>query len=561
MEPLEWHRRRVGLPREGPLGSRSTRSIGSWRVSAVTLALLGAGVVHAQETDLETRLRELESTMQKMSKEVESLRSQVEAEKAARKAAEAAAAQAQSALPVAPTAEAPPTRQELNEALATAQEAKEQAANMQQRFEQQGVQASFVDGLQLQDPRGRWGLRISGRAQLDYRQYLGDDAANANTFGVRRARLGAQATLFKDYLVQVEGEFAGSSVVLTNGFLELQWFNPARIRMGQFKPQFGLEQTLLDLQSDFQERALTQNILDGNGLNYDRGIMVHGSPWAPMYYAVTVSNGTGVNAEEQARSAAEANSDSKDVTLRGVIDFAKVFDWRDSVVHAGLSYKGGKQANRQSSQTDAFAAPSFRTEARGLTFFTPLSFFGAGGTTGEIDRTIEAAELSTSWRSLRFTGEWWRAQYSGLRTPTAGAPFEFSRDITASYVSLLWLMSGETWSDFYAGGYWQKIRPNNRFSMEPGGGWGAWELGLRYSTMDATDFRASNPSGTGQLSTANLVPTNKANAWTVQLKWIHNVYSRWPLSYVRTNFDSPVLVNGISVDHEDALLMRAQVDF
>lgn len=549
------------------MGRKAGRAGGALlRRGALFVALLGAGVVQAQETDLEKRLRDLETTMQQMSKEVESLRSQVDAEKAARQAAEAeaAAAKAKAVAPPAPsTAAAPaaPTRQELNEALATAQEAKEQAAAMQQRFEQQGVQANFTDGVTFQDPRGRWGVRISGRAQLDYRQFLGTDEANADTFSVRRARLGAQATLFKDYLVQVEGEFAGTSATMTNGFLELQWFNAARIRMGQFKPQFGLEQTLLDLQSDFQERALTQNILDGNGLNYDRGIMVHGSPWAPMYYAVTVSNGTGQNVDEQARSAVEAKTDSKDITLRGVIDFARVFDWRDSVVHAGLSYKNGKQANRQSAQADAFAAPSFRTEARGLTFFTPQSFFGAGGTTGEIDRTIEAAELSTSWKSLRFTGEWWRAKYEGLRTPTAGSPFEFSRDITASYVSLLWLMTGETWSDFYANGYWQKIRPNNRFSLEPGGGWGAWELGLRYSAMDATDFRASNPAGTGQLSTATLVPTNKADAWTVQLKWIHNVYSRWLLSYVRTNFETPVNVNGINVGHEDAVLFRAQVDF
>lgn len=535
--------------------------------AALFAALMGAGVVQAQETDLEKRLRDLEAMMQQMSKEMESLRAEVEKEHAARQAAEAEAAKAKET--VSPTAPQPnaagfreaPTRQEVNEALATAQEAKEQAASMQQRFEQQGVQANFTDGVTFQDPRGRWGVRVMGRAQLDYRQFLGADEANADTFSVRRARLGAQATLFKDYMVQVEGEFAGTSVTLTNGFLELQWFNAARIRMGQFKPQFGLEQTLLDLQSDFQERALTQNILDGNGLNYDRGIMVHGSPWAPMYYAVTLSNGTGVNADEQARSAAEARTDSKDITLRGVIDFARVFDWRDSVVHAGLSYKNGKQANRQGAQADAFAAPSFRTEARGLTFFTPQSFFGAGGTTGEIDRTIEAAEFSSSWKSLRFTGEWWRAKYDGLRTPTAGSPFEFTRDITASYVSLLWLLSGETWSDFYANGLWQKIRPNNRFSLDSGGGWGAWELGLRYSTMDATDFRAGNPAGTGQLSTATLVPTNKADAWTVQLKWIHNVYSRWLLSYVRTNFDTPVDVNGINVGHEDAVLFRAQVDF
>ncbi|MBL8534190.1 MAG: hypothetical protein JNL33_10105 [Betaproteobacteria bacterium] len=501
--------------------------------------------------------------VQKLESVVESLGAQLDA---LRKELQEARGQLEAARPppaAQDTAGPPPTRRELDQALATAQEAKEQAASMQQRFEQQGVQTTFTDGLTFQDPRGRWGLRVMGRAQLDYRHFLGAEEGFADTFSVRRARLGAQATLFKDYTVQVEGEFSGSSVTMTNGFLEIGWFPAAKIRMGQFKPQFGLEQTLLDLQSDFQERSLTQNLLDGNGLNYDRGIMVHGAPWRPVYYSATFSNGTGVGVDDQGRNAAEARADTKDVTLRGVVDFAQLMDWRDAVLHAGVSWKAGQQANRQGAQADAFAAPAFRTEARGLTFFTPQSFFGAGGSTGEIDRTLEAAELTTSWRSLRFTGEWWKGTYAGVRTPTAGTPESFSRDITASYVSLQWLATGEVWSDYYAGGYWQKVRPNNRFSMEPGGGWGAVELGLRYSRMDATDFRVSNTPGTGQMSSTSPVTqgATKAEAYTAQIKWIHNSYSRWLLSYVRTRFDMPVIVNGVAIDREEALLLRAQVDF
>lgn len=124
-------------------------------------------------------------------------------------------------------------------------------------------------------------------------------------------------------------------------------------------------------------------------------------------------------------------------------------------------------------------------------------------------------------------------------------------------------MTGETWSDYYANGFWQKVRPNNNFSFQSGGGWGAWELGLRYSTMDATDFNSSNPAGTGRQSATApvMLSTNKADSWTVQHKWIHNAYSRWLLSYVRTNFDTLVIANGVGLQHEDAVLFRAQVDF
>jgi phosphate-selective porin OprO/OprP len=537
------------------------------RLGLLAAAVACAAPAGAQQNaaDMEAKIRQLESAMERMNQELLQMKEQLrQAKEQAEAAAKAAAAAQQGAGPTGGTAP-PTTRQQVTEALAVAQEAREQAADVQQRLDQQGVQAQFTsDGVTLQDPRGRWGVRLMGRAQLDYRGYPGSEGALADTFSVRRARLGAQATLYRDYTVQVEGEFAGSSATLTNGFLELGWFQPnARIRMGQFKPQFGLEQTLLDLQSDFQERALTQNLLDGNGLNYDRGIMVHGQPWAPMYYAVTVSNGTGVNTDEFQRTNPEARADSKDITARGVVDFARILHIPDSVIHVGYSYKTGKQANGQSATT-AFAAPAFRTEARGLVFFTPEAFFGSGGTTSsEITRTLQALEASLSWKSLRLTGEYWKGNYSGNRTPTGGSLLDFDREITASYVSLLWLMSGETWSDYYANGFWQKVRPNNNFSFQSGGGKGAWELGLRYSTMDATDFNSINPAGTGRLSATAPVTqsTNKADSWTVQLKWIHNAYSRWLLSYVRTNFDTPVIANGVGLSHEDAVLFRAQVDF
>ncbi len=55
--------------------------------------------------------------------------------------------------------------------------------------------------------------------------------------------------------------------------------------------------------------------------------------------------------------------------------------------------------------------------------------------------------------------------------------------------------------------------------------------------------------------------TNRANAWTAQVKWIQNVYTRVLLDYVHTEFDTPVVSYGVPYDHEDAYMMRFQVDF
>lgn len=462
-------------------------------------------------------------------------------------------------------------KRELDEVKGQSQDAKDKAAQVEQKQESQGVQARFNEGVVFEDPRGDWAVRLSGRAQLDFRHYQQDDVL-ADTFGMRRIRLGAGVTLYKDYVVYVEGDFASGDATGTTqqqmratlAYIDINWWKAARIRLGQFKPQIGLEQTLLDLQSDYMERGLQQNILDGNGINYDRGIMVSGAPVPGTWYAVMVSNGTGQNLDEKQANVQEANSDSKDVTLRGVLDFAKILSVDNAIFHVGLGYKWGEQAN---STAFPFAAPAARTEARGLTFFTPAAFNATGRNVSNIDRKISAAEMLMAYGPVKLQSEYWIAEYSGTRY-APGPVAEFSPKIKAGYLSAMWLITGESYSDSYRDSIPQKIKPRNRFAWGPDGGWGAWEVGLRYSFFDAADFATTSPVSTGQLgpSAAGVTPTvttstNKATAYTAQVKWIQNTYVRTMLDYVRTNFDTPVTANSRTIDHEDAIMMRVQVDF
>lgn len=453
-------------------------------------------------------------------------------------------------------------QKELEAVKGQVQEAREKAVATEQRIEQQGVQARFNEGVIFEDPRGNWAVRVSGRAQLDYRHFE-QDAALADTFSMRRIRLGAGVTLYKDYSVYVEGDFASGdasgttqqSMRATLAYIDIGWWKPARIRLGQFKPQIGLEQTLLDLQSDYMERGLQQNILDFNGINYDRGFMVYGAPVPGTWYAVTYSNGTGQNLDEKQATRSDAVNDSKDVTIRGVLDFARLLDVRDSILHVGASYKWGEMAN--SPGTAAFTAPGARTEARGMQFFNPLPFNAIGRDVSTIDRNITAGEMLLAYGPVKLQGEYWLANYEGTRF-VPGPVETFSRDIKAGYLSAMWLVSGENYSDYYRDSMPQKIKPRNNFAWGERNGWGAWELGLRYSFFDAGDFKAGNGISTGQLAAGS---TNKAHAYTAQLKWIHNVYTRALLDYVRTEFDTPVTVNGENFDREDAVMMRLQVDF
>ncbi len=446
-------------------------------------------------------------------------------------------------------------------------EQKERAAASQQKTDAQSPAANWREGVQFNDPRGGWSLRLFGRGQLDYRQF--EPGAAASTFGIRRARLGANMSFLKDYGLTVEGEYAtGSasgaatqSAAITNAYMDFNLFDKARVRAGQFKPQFGLENTASANFSDFQERSLTQNLIQN--LNYDRGIMVHGAPYKGVNYGVTISNGTGLNLEERQLSRQDVDADGKMLTARLTANFAQMLEVPDSVVHLGGSYKTGKAAN---SQANPYTAATGQTEGRGVVFFNPEAFASATVAGSNVDRTFSVAELALTHRSWKLQGEYWQVRYEGERSTAPATPYD--PRIDSGYLSLLWLTTGERYADAYSNGIFARIRPRNNFSKEEGGGWGAFEVGLRYSFFDASDFldSTSGNSNTGRVSTTGTgatasTPTKEADAWTLGLKWMPNAYSRLMLNYIVTRFDTQIVANGYSMDEEKSLTLRAQVDF
>ena len=83
----------------------------------------------------------------------------------------------------------------------------------------------------------------------------------------------------KDYTARVEGEYSGGSTTLTYGYIDLNKFQSAKIRLGQFKPSYGLERAMSTSFTDFQERSLADVLL---GRTFDRGVMVYGSPFTGL---------------------------------------------------------------------------------------------------------------------------------------------------------------------------------------------------------------------------------------------------------------------------------------
>lgn len=470
-------------------------------------------VSHAEAADAEARIKELEMKLQALSQELAAMQQQMAS-------------------------------------------AKEEKVKEKGKSTGSPVYAAFKDGITFEDGSGNWKLAINGRVQGDYRHFSPDMGA-ADTFSLRRARLGGTVTFYKDYTVRVEGEYAGGSTTLTYGYLDINKFPAAKLRLGQFKPFYGLERAMSTNFLDFQERSMADVLL---GSTYDRGLMVYGSPLTGFNYSLAYINGTGTSDENNAKS------DGKDFTARATLNLAEVQAWKDSVVHFGGFYANGSEGSRRL----ASFIPIGQTEGRGLQFFsTTCATSACGGTAAtanafkdNVERSRGGYEIALAQGPVKLQGEYITTSFEGPG---------YDRDIDAWYVSTLWNITGESFASMYKDGVFGRLKPRNNYKSGAEG-WGAFQLGLRYSKFDASDFKKTNAAGAGVLlntpaatSEGLLVATNEADAWTLGLNWILNPNVRILANWVRTNYETPVMVrvNGInkSLDNEDALTMRAQFDF
>ncbi len=396
------------------------------------------------------------------------------------------------------------------------------------------IRTMYRDGLAFENADKSVSFRANGRVQADYRNFGSPDAANANTFDIRRANISARAAFYNDYEVLIDADFATTISHLNNAYLNAAWWKAAQIRVGQFKLPFSLEELTSDTFIDFQERSLVNSLTAGRA----RGVMLHGAPVKGFQYGLAYSNGAGKNTNDTNNVV-----DDKTFSGRAAYNFAQMLEQKDAVYHLGAAFSNG---------TVPVQSPSIgRTEARGIGFFAPLAFDGTN-----IDRKRYGLEGALAYGPVKLQSEYILNRFEG--TSTLGVNFD--RKIHGYYAAINWLITGEHYADAYSSGVFGRIKPKVNFA--PGRGPGAWEVGLRYSKFDASDFLAGNPVGTGVLPA---VSANQAHAWTVGLKWLPNPNSRVMLNYVKTNFKTPVTVVPlpavVTTSNERALTLRAQFDF
>ena len=453
----------------------------------------------------------------------------------------------------------PLNKSELTEAVnANSQKNQSLNLNLAKEKSKNAVTAFYADGITLQTADKENMLAINGRVQFDSRHFGGKAAQNTDAFNIRRAYLTARGTIKKDYDFNVTADFTQQTNVLDLAYFGINWFNQAKIRVGQFDMPFGLQHLTSDLFLEFQERSFNDYLSPGK----ERGVMLHGAPIKGVYYNLAASTGRGKNVGNQ-----DNNIDDLDMIARLSTNLAEVFGQNNSVFHIGVDYANGDVSPNQaagSSQLTAggFTAPNLSTEGRGLAFFTPGKFSTAF-TNNPIERTRYGLEAAYASGPFQIQSERFKQNYTGINS----ANIAFDKDLTAWYISAFWMITGENLPATYQpNGTWGRVTPKHDFlptGTDTSFGTGAWGIGLRYSEFNADDFDAGN--GPGEITAGNA--TTHAQAWTAGVRWMLNSHTHLVANYVTTHFDDSLNIKNSaghivgSTHHENALTFRAQVDF
>ena len=388
-------------------------------------------------------------------------------------------------------------------------ERREAAAKAAEDNDPSKVSCKYSDGFKCTSKDGTFGLQLAGRIQQDYREY---DTTQVNEFDIRRLYFGVKGHVYNDWKFEstfnVDETSSTSNKAVEYMFLEYAGNPNMKVRMGSQKFFYSFEEMTSSRFTDFAERS----VVNSNVIGKDRGIQVHGEPIKNQFaYSAGYFNG--------AARADEANN-GKGYTARVAYNLAGDAGKKNgTILHVDAAFAEVNQ--------DAGTNKDNSGEAKSDTKIWSTT-----------DTTLDHQE---SYKNIGFVGIKGPFKLQGEHNTYTIDTGSAAYDVSTDYIAINWLITGERYADNYSLGGMKAIKPNALFSSS--GGTGAWEIGLRSSTVNADSNYGSG--------------SNKASSETVGLKWIPNHKTRFILNHVQTRYNTAIS----NVKKENAWILRAQVDF
>jgi|SRR5271157_642399 len=380
-----------------------------------------------------------------------------------------------------------------------------------------------TSGFTIKSADGNFLLKVGADLQVDNRTYLGEGSQSlVDTTLLRRVRPTFSGTVYRYIDYMFRPDFGQGQTVIYDAYVELKYFDRAKVRVGKFKPPVGLERLQSDDDTNFVERGLPTLLAPSRDIGYQiSGDVVR----QRVAYAVGVFNGVPDNG-------------LSDAAVSGHRDYAgRLFftpfqpDHRNPLAGLGVGV-GASTGN-----LDGEALPSYKSF--GQNSFLPF----AAGVIEAGHRTRLAPQAYYYIGSFGLLAEYGLTE-EGLQKGAV------RRDIAyrAWQVQGAYLLTGEK-KGFTGPTPGKNFDPRNR-------GWGAVELAVRVGDFSAEPGLYNY--GFASAATA----ARRAHEWVGGVNWYLNRLFRTSLDYGHTNFGGGATsAAGGNRPAEKAVILRFQVNF
>jgi phosphate-selective porin OprO/OprP len=439
--------------------------------------------------------------------------------------------------------------------------------------------ATFTDGFHLKSG-DNFDLHIGGRAEVDYRQVLdrpicvAQTGAGArdfnNTFFLRDLFLTMDGPIYKDWGLKLNAYFSPqgststtpinhSATIPENSWLEWKHFREFRIQAGQFKSPCEVETLESPLFTEFVSRSLMSRLVE----NQDLGVNIYGDLGEGLFtYQIAWQNGRDITANS-GRSLVDDN-DGKEWGARFTV--APFVQEKDSFLRnlrVGVWGSYGREGNGgRAGGLEQFAATGFQSTEFNVSYLEFTQTTGAApGVTHYLllgRRVREGGELTYAVGPLEIRGELMQRRDEFLVTSAANTEEDHFLATRAYYAQVTYIVTGE-----------EKI-PDSRISpahnFDPSvGGWGAVELGVRYSGVAVDRHRLNDLNPAGNVIAAG--NSNHVSVLTFGPNWWLTQNVRWAFNWVREHYAEGVTFLDSSPSGSShrvnlgGLLTQIQIDF
>ncbi len=359
-------------------------------------------------------------------------------------------------------------------------------------------------GLIWKDRKRGYELELGGRLFIDAVSYQDDLEPMGSGTELRTARVSLKGSLAEDWKFKAQYDFAENDLSVKDVYLSYRGFQHLHaVTLGQFKEPFSLEEQTSSKQITFMERAMPVDTFSpGRALGL--GIDEHSKSW---------SLSAGLFAEAVGDVPDDEGKEGWGIAARGT--WALLHGDRRSL-HLGAA--GERREPGSSGKVRYRTGPESHLTS---------VFLVNTGNIDAVDNTLTMGlEAALVEGPFSLQGEYIQADVQR----DSGLP-ELNFD--GWYIFGSWLLTGESRPYSVSDGAIDRIIPR--------GEWGAWELALRYSTIDLNDHD---------------ILGGKANSTTLGLNWYINPRIRFMANYIRMESER----EGVS-DNPDIFQLRSQLVF